>query len=122
MYVLGLVFQLPRLVEVTDYESFNAFVKKEKKADPHLAEMLKFIPDLKWSLDESMTTIGYVYHQVSELHVLYSYSSGKLGERRFVRLAVLLKQGLVGGSLYPAVSINSACWCCLNQSNCSLVV
>ncbi|CDJ29467.1 uncharacterized protein EMH_0003970 [Eimeria mitis] len=66
---------LPRLVEVTDYESFNAFVKQEKKADPHLAEMLKFIPDLKWSLDESMTTIGYVYHQVSELHVLYSYSN-----------------------------------------------
>ncbi|CDJ52932.1 hypothetical protein, conserved [Eimeria brunetti] len=66
---------LPRLVEVTDYESFNAFVRKEKKADPHLAEMLKFIPDLKWSLDESMTTIGYVYHQISELHVLYSYSN-----------------------------------------------
>ena len=69
--------QLPRLTEVTDYESFGAFVKKERKADPHLAEMLKFIPDLKWSLDESMTTIGYVYHQISELHVLYSYSNGK---------------------------------------------
>ncbi|KAL8446841.1 hypothetical protein Emag_004602 [Eimeria magna] len=31
--------------------------------------------NLKWSLDESLTTIGYVYHQVSELHVLYSYSN-----------------------------------------------
>lgn len=68
--------QLPRLTEVSDYESFVKFVKKEKAADPHLAEMLKFIPDMKWSLDDSSTTIGYVYHQVSELHVLYSYSNG----------------------------------------------
>ncbi|XP_026189913.1 uncharacterized protein LOC34618607 [Cyclospora cayetanensis] len=66
---------LPRLTEVTDYESFSSFVRKEKQEDHHLAVMLRFIPDLKWSLDESSTTIGYVYHQVSELHVLYSYSN-----------------------------------------------
>lgn len=68
---------LPRLTEVTDYESFGVLVKNEKKADSNFAQMLKFIPDLKWSLDESLTTIGYVYHQVSELHVLYSYANSK---------------------------------------------
>ncbi|KAL8452709.1 hypothetical protein Emed_001273 [Eimeria media] len=66
---------LPLLTKVKDYESFGTYVKNLKKEDPNLGAMLKFIPDLKWSLDESLTTIGYVYHQVSELHVLYSYSN-----------------------------------------------
>lgn len=78
--ILHGLLQLPRLTEVTDYESFLAFVKKERRADPNLSQMLRFIPDLKWSLDESLTTIGYVYHQVSELHVLYSYSNCKASE------------------------------------------
>ncbi|KAL8425073.1 hypothetical protein Efla_001462 [Eimeria flavescens] len=80
---------LPLLTEVTDYESFGAYVKKLKKEDPNLGAMLKFIPDLKWSLDESLTTIGYVYHQVSELHVLYSYSNGYSGLFCLLLLAVL---------------------------------
>lgn len=76
--LLSFPLQLPQLLnEVTDYESFAKFVKNEKKTDRHLAEMLKFVPELKWSVDESQTTIGYVYHQVSEVHVLYSYANSE---------------------------------------------
>lgn len=69
--------QLPNRTDISDYETFMEILKREKADDPHFAQMVSIVPELKMSLDDGPTVVGYIVQQVSDIQVMYSYANSQ---------------------------------------------